>query len=388
MLPEGPAIRRGRKRAHEDEEVNAPEVADPPVLPDGSQDVYDAPPPPSVISRAYNTLVNAFGIFRKYVKEPERIPDNTEQNSSPDASEEDNMTIEDIIAPFPNLSAFRYQHVMAMFDQTTDTFQAMLSKVISSLDFVHTDLHGLNWSALREKVSLSSRPWEDIRRGWRSGQVTINIPTMRKDKAKKTSPDNEGTQTEGEQYTVDDELWYRPILPLLKSILTSDESKTFHYDPYEQWWRRPGTEDSPVRVYDELFTADAWLEEHRKVQEIELPPEEDDSYPRAIAAIMLWSDSTHLADFGSKTLWPIYMSLGNQSKYDRAKPGAHAMHHIAYMPSVSLLHFHVFYFTHLRSSFERRSKSSLPLSRVKRQLIQPSCPIVAESYSTKSGNCY
>lgn len=46
MLPEGPAIRRGRKRAHEDEEVNAPEVADPPVLPDGSQDVSDAPPPP------------------------------------------------------------------------------------------------------------------------------------------------------------------------------------------------------------------------------------------------------------------------------------------------------------------------------------------------------
>ncbi|KAI0647705.1 hypothetical protein C8Q79DRAFT_999321 [Trametes meyenii] len=47
---------------------------------------------------------------------------------------------------------------------------------------------------------------------------------------------------------------------------------------------------------------------------------------------MPWSDSTHLADFGTASLWPIYVQFGNQSKYERAKPSARACHHAAYIP--------------------------------------------------------
>ncbi|KAJ3569072.1 hypothetical protein NP233_g5289 [Leucocoprinus birnbaumii] len=47
---------------------------------------------------------------------------------------------------------------------------------------------------------------------------------------------------------------------------------------------------------------------------------------------MLWSDATHLADFGSASLWPIYCYFGNQSKYERLKPSNFAAHHIAYIP--------------------------------------------------------
>lgn len=49
---------------------------------------------------------------------------------------------------------------------------------------------------------------------------------------------------------------------------------------------------------------------------------------------MFWSDSTHLAEFGQAKLWPIYMAFGNQSKYERAKPGNRALLHLAYLPSV------------------------------------------------------
>ncbi|KIM63149.1 hypothetical protein SCLCIDRAFT_24518 [Scleroderma citrinum Foug A] len=54
-----------------------------------------------------------------------------------------------------------------------------------------------------------------------------------------------------------------------------------------------------------------------------------------IAAIMLWSDSTHLVSFRNTSLWPIYLFLGNQSKYMRAKPTTFAAHHLAYIPKLS-----------------------------------------------------
>jgi hypothetical protein len=52
--------------------------------------------------------------------------------------------------------------------------------------------------------------------------------------------------------------------------------------------------------------------------------------------MMIWSDSTHLAEFGNASLWLIYLFFGNQSKYSRAKPNDFAAHHIAYMPKVAI----------------------------------------------------
>ncbi|KIJ06917.1 hypothetical protein PAXINDRAFT_19881 [Paxillus involutus ATCC 200175] len=54
-----------------------------------------------------------------------------------------------------------------------------------------------------------------------------------------------------------------------------------------------------------------------------------------VAAIMLWSDSTHLANFRNAVLWPIYMFIGNQSKYTRSKPTSFAAHHLAYIRKLS-----------------------------------------------------
>ncbi len=50
---------------------------------------------------------------------------------------------------------------------------------------------------------------------------------------------------------------------------------------------------------------------------------------------MFSSDATHLTTFGTAKAWPIYLMLGNLSKYIRAQPHSGAMHHLAYIPSVS-----------------------------------------------------
>ena len=56
-----------------------------------------------------------------------------------------------------------------------------------------------------------------------------------------------------------------------------------------------------------------------------------------VACILLYSDSTHLTNFGTASLWPIYLYFGNLSKYIRARSSAFAAHHVAYIPGVSLL---------------------------------------------------
>ncbi|KAF8545870.1 hypothetical protein OG21DRAFT_1528202, partial [Imleria badia] len=113
-------------------------------------------------------------------------------------------------------------------------------------------------------------------------------------------------------------LHYRKITKVVKSAFEEPAAHTFHHMPYKLFWQ-PDKTRPPERVITELYTSDAMLEEYEKINS--KPPEVPGcNLETVIAAIMLWSDSTHLASFGNAALWPIYLLLRNQSKYTRAKP--------------------------------------------------------------------
>lgn len=88
--------------------------------------------------------------------------------------------------------------------------------------------------------------------------------------------------------------------------------------------------------FGESFTSDAFSPEHEKIQQLSC----NDSYPRAIAALMFWSDSTHPAQFGQARLWPLYLYFGDQSKYERGVDRHRRVRTIvAYFPAVRSLSF-------------------------------------------------
>jgi hypothetical protein len=97
--------------------------------------------------------------------------------------------------------------------------------------------------------------------------------------------------------------------------------------PFKLFRRHP---DHDECVYSEIYDSDVFLEEHDKVQcaRTNDPCERE----KVIAALMFWSDATHLATFGTAKLWPIYMQFGNLSKYVRGKPTSSAAKHLAYIP--------------------------------------------------------
>lgn len=347
-MPEGPRLTSAAARRLEKlQKANEATNNVPEAMPDAPETQVNDPnmdEPPlgssgSVITTVFKTIANAFGTWREYLSEPVTMPDlntsnaprPTQQSTSGEPSEE---AIKEIISPYPNLSCFKVAHIANALQSVTDNMANILRAVILDPTIIKEDIVDAPLDKLRRKTAESRNFWEDGKRGWRKGSLTIEIPSGKK---RDQNTANSSRVPDDSHYEVEN-FWYRPIVPLMRTILsTYTDAKTFHYEPYRQWWSRPGTSDPPSRVYDELYTSDSWLEEHEKVQKIVLPPDEPDIYPRAVAGLLFWSDSTHLADFGQATLWPIYMAFGNQSKYERAKPGNRAMHHLAYLPSVSTL---------------------------------------------------
>ncbi|KIL59477.1 hypothetical protein M378DRAFT_45182, partial [Amanita muscaria Koide BX008] len=128
---------------------------------------------------------------------------------------------------------------------------------------------------------------------------------------------------------------YRTLLSIIKNTFsTGTLASKVHMSPYKMFRKSPisGKEE---RVFSEIYDSDVMIEEHDKVQRVSLPPGETTcNRERVVAGLMFWSDMTHLANFGNAKLWPVYMMLGNLSKYVRSDPNTGACMHVAYLPSL------------------------------------------------------
>lgn len=162
--------------------------------------------------------------------------------------------------------------------------------------------------------------------GWTTTPLKISVPS-------KNAPPTD--------FTVDGFI-HRSVTSIIKHVFTSASAQSagpFHYVPYREYWNPTGKPEEPEqRIYGELYTSEAWNEAHEDIQKQKLPDGHGEGLERVVAALMFWSDATHLATFGQAKLWPIYELFGNQSKYIRCRPTARSSHHLAYLPSVSTLY--------------------------------------------------
>jgi Plavaka transposase len=128
-------------------------------------------------------------------------------------------------------------------------------------------------------------------------------------------------------------LLYRKLTAVIRGAFSSPIASHFHFSPFKLFRKSPcGKEE---RIFSELYNSDVFINEHDNIQRASLPPNEPDcKREKVVAALMFWSDSTHLANFGTATLWPIYLLFGNVSKYIRGQPNSGACQHVAYIPSL------------------------------------------------------
>ena len=100
------------------------------------------------------------------------------------------------------------------------------------------------------------------------------------------------------------------------------------------WIPNPNSPDKSKHIYGEAFTSDAMI--HAQAGIDNLPQLAGDTREHVAFGIMLASDLAQLTNFGTASVWPIHLMFANQPKQERVKPSCHAVHHIVYVPSVSL----------------------------------------------------
>ena len=118
------------------------------------------------------------------------------------------------------------------------------------------------------------------------------------------------------------------------SVCASKAVESFHFVPFTLHWSPdPDIPHEHERVYADTYMSDAMIQAQVEVDT--LPRQEGDTREWVVLGLMLASDSAQLTSFGSASVWPIYLMFANQPKQKRVQPSCHAVHHLAYVPSVS-----------------------------------------------------
>lgn len=161
---------------------------------------------------------------------------------------------------------------------------------------------------------------------WKTGSVKIKMPCTRANNPKFF------TEADAPEFEVPG-VRYRSLVDLITSkVQDPSGSGSFVHTPFTEWWCPPGSM-TPVRIYGEAHSSNVAAKLFEQIKGIP-PPVDGPQVDNVVVLLMLGSDETHLANFGTASLWPIYMFFGNMSKYDTCKPSEFAACHLAYLPKV------------------------------------------------------
>lgn len=281
----------------------------------------------------YTTLRDSFGQYRVYPSKPHSVPDSScELNDVSEILAPTNPqnpplphSVSDIVFPCPNISAFRlqYWHWIQGDKKTRGSREALVRDVISAPDFVPSDIIGLNWRQMDKSLASDSCNKSS---GWKRQLVPIKIPPRTSLAAAeyKSNPSR--------NILMIPNLEHRSLTSIVIDAFTKNKMRFFHYTPYKAFCTDPHTSKT-YRVYGEAYESQRMLDAHNAVQRIKL--DEPCTLPRCVAMLMIFSDATQLSNFGHATAWPIRVSFGNLSKYERCKPDASNHYEVGNMPSVS-----------------------------------------------------
>jgi hypothetical protein len=209
--------------------------------------------------------------------------------------------------------------------KSKDNFRQLLN-VVGDAAFSPSDITQTAWNAIDEELGQNEfdgdlPEWLGEDKGWKCSSVAISVPFHARSK-------NPGAK----DYNIPS-FYHRSLISIIREKVTNPaHAPFFHYEPYELRWHPPH-KDHDIKVHGELFTSAAFLEAHTELQDS--LPEPGCDLPRVVAALMFWSDSTQLTNFGSAKLWPLYVYFGNESKYRRCQPSSNSCNHAAYFQTVS-----------------------------------------------------
>ncbi|TFK33056.1 hypothetical protein BDQ12DRAFT_700924 [Crucibulum laeve] len=186
----------------------------------------------------------------------------------------------------------------------------LVDEVLLHPDFNLEDIKGFKAQRVANQINKNNESEGSIRDQFEEASVSIDVPLGCSATPSRTF------QIPG--------LHFQRLTSLIHTAFAHPLAAHFHLSSYKLYHTSPAN-NKTQRVFSEVYDSD-WA-----------PNPPDDPHckcEKVVAAMMFWSDSTHLANFRTAKLWLIYMFLGNLSKYIRAMPNSSACQHVAYIPSL------------------------------------------------------
>ena len=297
----------------------------------------------------FETSPNIFGLFRRYRYCPSYDPDGevtldelagffaaSSLDKSPDigllptlgpSTSQGN----EVFHPFPNMSTFLlsdWYYSSPSGEHSAADFDRLIS-ILSDERFKPEDVLGFSARA-RDKLldQINNSINKDIEQTVKSvlGDWSCDVPVM-----VQIPEGKQWTNNKGRTFTVSG-LHHRRITEVIQSVFETNTH--LHFTPFELWWQPPFNGQAQ-RIYSDIASSQAFYEAYREVNDSPDFQVAGCTLEKTVAAIMVYSDSTHLATFGTAKLWPIYAFAGNLQKWFRLKPSTHSCEHWAYIPTVS-----------------------------------------------------
>ena len=222
------------------------------------------------------------------------------------------------------------------------SFDSLVNDVIKAKDFDIDDLE--DWNTARELKTLEQYSTQGPSKdhfcpsdGWLRGSVKIPLP-FRNKKWK-----SEANARHLEVYDIP----YRSLVEVIKSTCKDSALLNWHLKRYKQMWK-PSENEPDEQVHGEVWFSNQYLiyEDEIWNRRLGKGPTNPLIIETVVLPLILYSDQTHLAQFGTASLWPMYMAFGLLSKYVWCKPSSLSWHHILYFPTVGHLLVLISYLTH------------------------------------------
>ena len=278
-----------------------------------------------IVRNRFQTPPNTFGVWKEYLYRPSYDPDafispedlHRPHNSTIFLHEEGTEERKEEASVYSNKSSELLMNWQNSFSdkKSNEETTRLVHSVLLHPQFRLGDIERFSATVENRRVDTAEAKGTFLK-SFRCTSVDIDVPS--------------GSAHEPSRKFSIPGLSYRQITSLIKDTFESPIAKKFHLSPFKLFRKLPNCDDSE-RIYSEIYNLDVLLDEHDKVQRA---PTNDPTCKRekVVAALMFWSDATHLATFGTAKMWPIYMLFGNLSKYIRSQPNSSATKHLAYIP--------------------------------------------------------
>ena len=279
------------------------------------------------VRKGLKTAANSFGLFREYLYQPSFDPDSfvpsQDLHRAPGAAESPLQSVQPSTSPTLVHRNESVEMLMNWKDSGTATksdaeVNRLVKDVLLDPNFKLGDLQGFN--ACREnKRSDAAEKKTLFLDSFQAASIDIEVPSGTKGIPPAT-------------FSVPG-LLYRKLTAVIQAAFSSPLAPHFHLTPFRLFHK--SSTGKSERIFSEVYDSDVYIEEHDKIQGAPLPPDEPDcKREKVVFGLMVWSDSTHLTNFGTAKLWPIYSFFSGISKYIRNRPNSGACQHIAYIPSL------------------------------------------------------